>query len=141
MRFARLMLLTTFLLTSTTAMAQEEPKPEELKKMYADALGQLKSVQDRRNELSHANDELRTKLKDLESKLAVANAQLDALKKDAAVYGEKTFFLRAHYAAWQGFLQVYPDVVSRWKHYLGVGLTLLKPVDGADDNWPFNMDG
>lgn len=142
MRLARLVLLPILILAAASpALAQEEPKADELKKMYADALSQLKSVQDRRNELSHANEELTARVKDLEAKLAAANGQLDTLKKDVAASAEKTFYLRSHYAAWQGFLQLYPEIVSRWKTYLGTGLTLPKPSTSADDNWPFDFAG
>jgi septal ring factor EnvC (AmiA/AmiB activator) len=141
MRLARSVFLTILLTATVPSLAQEDPKADELKKMYDNAMSQLKSVQDRRNELAQANDALNARVKELEAKLATTEAELDTLRKDAAAYAEKTFYLRSHYAAWQGFLQVYPEIVSRWKTYLGSGLTLPKPTQPADDNWPFDMEG
>ena len=78
MRLARLLPLALPLLFAafpSIGFAQDEPKPDELKKMYADALSQLKSVQDRRNELAQANEALTAKVKDLETKLATTNTE------------------------------------------------------------------
>ncbi len=142
MRLARLLpLVFLAILPTTNVRAQDEPKPDELKKMYADALTQLKSVQDRRNELAQANEALTAKVKDLDAKLTTTTEELATLKKDVAAYTEKSFFLRSHYAAWQGFLQSYPELISRWKMYLGTGLIVPKPSPSADDNWPFDMAG
>ncbi len=122
------------------AIAQEEPKPEQLRKMYDEALSQLKSVQDRRNQLSNENEILTEKLKTLEAKMAATQTELDTLKKEAAGYAEKTYYLRAHYAAWQGFLQRYPEIVSRWRLFLGANLSIPRPTNETDA-WPFDMNG
>lgn len=122
------------------AMAQDEPKPEQLKKMYDEALSQLKSVQDRRNQLSNENEQLAAKVKELETKLAAAETEAAELKRDAAGFAEKTFYLRSHYAAWQGFLQHYPEIVSRWRLFLGSNLAVPRPTSEADA-WPFDMAG
>jgi septal ring factor EnvC (AmiA/AmiB activator) len=138
------LLFATFILhfVTSSAVAQDEPKPDQLKKMYDDAIAQLKNAQDRRNDLAAENEKLAARVKELEGKLSATQGQFDAIKKDAAVYAEKTFYLRSHYAAWQGFLQIYPEILSRWKLYLGTGMVVPKPVEGgANDAWPFDVSG
>jgi septal ring factor EnvC (AmiA/AmiB activator) len=127
-------------LLATPAFAQDEPKPEQLKKMYDEALSQLKSVQDRRNQLANENEQLAAKVKELEARLATAQAEAAELRKEAAGYAEKTYYLRAHYAAWREFLQRYPEIVSRWRLFLGSNLSTPRPTNETDA-WPFEMAG
>ena len=140
MRFRGRLILLIVASLASPALAQDDRKPDQLRKMYDDALAQLKSVQDRRNELSQENEKLTAKLKELEAKVAAAEGELASLKKEAAGAAEQTYFLRAHHAAWQSFMARYPDLVSKWRLYLGNPLLLPQSTD-ADEAWPFDMAG
>ena len=133
----RLVLISAFL--AAPALAQDEPKANQLKKMYDDALAQLKAVQDRRNELAKENEALAERVKALETQVAAAQSELTTLKLAAAGVAEKTFYLRAHYAAWQGFLERYPDLLAKWRGYLGTSLMVPSNED-AGDAWPFDLE-
>ena len=125
-----------FILACTHAFGQEPPKPEQLKKMYDDALVQLKTVQDRRNEMAREAEALRAQVKELKAKLAATEADLDSMKEEAAAFGEISFTLRAHYAAWQTFLKLYPEMWTRWRIYLGSGF-MSEPAIKDAVKWPF----
>lgn len=134
----RLVLINAFL--AAPALAQDNPNQNQLKKMYDDALAQLKSVQDRRNELARENEGLNEKVKALDAQVAALRNELEASRKSATIAAEKTFYMRAHYAAWQGFLQRYPDLLVKWRSYLGTALML--PTSEPDDAaWPFDAAG
>ena len=66
---ARTWALMALLLSATVAVAQDAPKPEQLKKMYDDALAQLKAAQDRKNELAMQNEQLTAKSAELQKQL------------------------------------------------------------------------
>lgn len=100
------------------AGADDEPKPDELKQMYATTLDQLKKSQERKTQLAAENEQLKAKVADLEKQLAAVQARNGDLQKQADGYAEKTFFLRSHYAAWQEFLRRYPRLQIRWKMFL-----------------------
>jgi len=102
-----------------TSFADDEVKPEQLKKMYDDALGQLKAAQDRKAELVKENESLTAKVADLQKQLAAAQDQVQTLKHEVADTADRTYYLRAYHAAWQKFLTRYPEVMARWKLYLG----------------------
>ncbi len=91
--------------------AQEQSNPEELGRKYQDALEQLKSAQDRKNELATENEQLKARLGELEK-------LLDEHKRAAAEYAQQTFFLRSQYAAWQRFIQRYPRLATQWRAFL-----------------------
>lgn len=101
------------------AFADDEVKPEQLKKMYDDALGQLKAAQDRKAELAKENEALTTKVQELQKQLAAAQDQVQSLKHEVADNADRTYYLRAYHAAWQHFLNRYPELMARWKVYLG----------------------
>jgi hypothetical protein len=112
-------------------IAQDQPTPDQLKKMYDDALAQLKTAQDRKNELAVENEKLGAKLGEL-------TKQLEEARKQAAGYAEQTFYLRSHYAAWQNFVKRYPALRQRWIVFLE-GNLLDVPYDVSnlvDPEWP-----
>jgi outer membrane murein-binding lipoprotein Lpp len=84
----------------------------DLRKMYQDALAQLKESQDRKNQLASENTKLTAHVADLEKQLAAA-------KRQTAEYEQKTFSARAQFAAWAIFVQSYPDIWERWRQYIG----------------------
>src|SRR5450432_3907409 len=71
--------------------------PDELNRRLQDTLAQLRSAQDRKNELATENEKLTAHVADLEKQLADANRR-------AAKLSEDTFRLRSYYAAWQVFM-------------------------------------
>jgi hypothetical protein len=110
------------------ARAEDEVKPEQLKKMYDDALAQLKAAQDRKAELAKENDALTAKVTELQKQLAASQEQIASLKREATESADKTYYLRAYHAAWQRFISNYPELTLKWKAYLGHGAFSL-PAD------------
>jgi septal ring factor EnvC (AmiA/AmiB activator) len=107
------------LATPTISLADDPVKPEQLKKAYDDALVQLKAAQDRKAELAKENEALTAKVEELKKQLAESQTQIDSMKKQIADNDERTFDLRSYHAAWQNFIRRYPEVMARWKLYLG----------------------
>jgi uncharacterized protein YlxW (UPF0749 family) len=103
------------LLTTTSvqplAAQDQAANPEELNHRLADTLAQLKSAQDRKNELATENEKLNAKIADLEKQLGEANGR-------AAKIADDTFRLRSYYAAWQVFMARYPLLLERWKIFI-----------------------
>src|SRR4051794_21324468 len=103
---------------ATFAFAQEANNPEQLKKLYEDALAQLKGAQDRKNELATQNEQLTAKVAELQKQLDQARGEMLELKRQDAENAEKTFYLRSYHAAWQAFVDRYPELKARWKQFL-----------------------
>jgi septal ring factor EnvC (AmiA/AmiB activator) len=146
MRWRQLVVVVLFagfaLLPVSSALAQDEPKPDQLKKMYDDALAQLKQAQDRKNELAAENDKLNAKVADMQKQLDAEKARVDEVNRQAASYSDKTFFLRSHYAAWRRFIQRYPKLEAEWRVYLDGGPTEATPSqDVIDSDWPLSAAG
>lgn len=119
---------------TTLALAQDTSNPEQLKKMYGDALAQLKAAQDRKNELATQNEQLTAKVAELQKQLDQARGEMLELKRQDADNAEKSFFLRSHHAAWQTFVDRYPELKARWKQFLD------KDVLAAGNELPKLMD-
>jgi peptidoglycan hydrolase CwlO-like protein len=133
-----------------SAWGQEAPKYDVLKKMYDDAVGSLKAAQEAKNQLATKNEELGKQIGDLQKQVAELQKQLEAVTKDrdelqraATTYAEKTYNLRAYYAAWQDFLKKYPTLHAKWKVFLDG--ELLKGGNQApalvEPEWPFRVEG
>ena len=120
------------------ARAQENPNPEQMRKMYDDALQQLKAAQERKNQLAAENEKLGQQLEAARKDLAAAHGRLEELKRTDAEHAEKTFFLRSHYLAWQQFARAYPDTAGRWRTFLESD-SLVNPREPSslfDRDWP-----
>jgi chromosome segregation ATPase len=129
----------TLLLMVNFAFAQDEPRPEQLRKMYDDALAQLKQAQDRKNELAAENDKLNAKVAELQKQLDAAKVRVEEVNRAAASYADKTFFLRSHYAAWREFIQRYPKIEAEWRVFLeGDALGPQRLPDVMDPQWPLS---
>jgi peptidoglycan hydrolase CwlO-like protein len=100
------------------ARAEDAPKPEQLKGMYDDAMQQLKAAQERKTQLATENEQLKAKVAELQKQLEEAAAQTDAARREAIRCADETNHLRAHYVAWQEFLQMYPALRMRWEIFL-----------------------
>lgn len=103
---------------TTHCLAQEQSNPEQLKKMYGDALAQLKAAQDRKNELATQNEQLAAKVAELQKQLDQARGEMLDLQRQDAENAEKNFYLRSHHAVWLSFVERYPDLKLRWKQFL-----------------------
>ena len=125
-----------FLASAPIALAEDEPKPEQLKQMYQDTLSQLKSAQERKTQLAAENEQLKTKVADLEKQLQAKNTEL---AKQANASGEM-FFLRSHFSAWHEFLRQYPRMQIKWRVFLESDL--LTPRNNipvfVDPDWPWS---
>lgn len=116
-------------------IAQAQPSPDQLKKMYDDAMNQLRAAQDRKNELANENQQLKAKLAETEAKLAAARTEID----DAA---EKTLTLRTQNAAWRQFVALNPHVLPMWRSFMEIGAVRVEESIATypgDRDWPFGV--
>jgi len=127
--------LTVGLAGATLALAQDASNPEQLKKLYEDALAQLKAAQDRKNELATQNEQLTKKAAELQKQLDQARSEMLELKRRDAENAEKTFELRSHKAAWRAFVDRYPELKARWDRFLE------KDILAANNELPKLTDG
>jgi septal ring factor EnvC (AmiA/AmiB activator) len=116
----------------------DTPTPDQLKKMYDEALAQLKNAQDRKNELAKENEDLKAKAEEMGKDLAAAQAQVQDLKRDLADNDEKDFYLRAYHAAWENFIARSPELMARWKAFIGSDAAATAPSTEPliDPHWP-----
>jgi septal ring factor EnvC (AmiA/AmiB activator) len=117
----------------SVATAQNQPSYEQLQNQYNDALKQLKVAQDRKNELADENAKLHKRLEDGAKQLQDKQDELDSLRN-------RTYFLRAHYSAWETFLDANPRVKAMWAAYF----TFSRPPEAVremlgDGSWPFTL--
>ena len=119
---------------ASTAVAQNQPSPEQLQTMYQDALNQLKAAQDRKNELATENQKLQKKQAQLEADLTEANRRLAMLRDEA----DQT---RDQKLAWQDFISLYSPLRSLWADYVGARMARPQVIKLlGDGNWPFTID-
>jgi septal ring factor EnvC (AmiA/AmiB activator) len=131
------------LFSSAISLADEPINPEQLKKAYDDALVQLKAAQDRKAELAKENEALAAKVEELKKAVVTTQTQVDDLKREMADNDERTFYLRSYQAAWQSFIRRYPEVMARWKLYLGDSLLSVPQEipDVINPDWPLPVNG
>jgi septal ring factor EnvC (AmiA/AmiB activator) len=134
--------LAGILAMSGFAYAADPTPPDQLKKMYDDALAQLKSAQDRKNELAKENEDLKAKVEELGKDLAATQGQVQDLKRDVADNAAKDFYLRAYHAAWESFLHRYPDLLVKWNLFMKSDVTATSklPPSLLDPAWPQDED-
>lgn len=130
--------MTGMLAFSGFVYAADTPTPDQLKKMYDEALVQLKSAQDRKNELAKENEDLKAKTEELAKDLAASQSQVQDLKRDVAENAQKDFYLRAYHAAWENFMARYPEVMARWKAFIESDVAAASPrmPPLIDPHWP-----
>lgn len=119
--------------------AQEGPSAAELKRMYDDAIGQLKGAQVRKNELAAENEKLAAHVTELEKQIKDLQGKNRALESEATTWAEKTWQLRATRAALNAFLLRDPAVKAKWDRYLDSGSAedAATPQVSLSTNWPF----
>jgi septal ring factor EnvC (AmiA/AmiB activator) len=131
---------TAFFASAPLALAEDEPKPDQLKQMYQDTLAQLKSAQERKTQLAAENEQLKAKVAELEKQMQANQAKTADLEKQVSSSAEKNFYLRSHYVAWQEFLRRYPRLQIRWRVFLENDLITPRsdlPVF-VDPEWPWS---
>jgi len=111
-------LIAAVCLLACTAVAEDKPNPDQLKKAYDDALAQLKVAQDSKSALAKENEKLTKQVEDLKKEVAAGQGQIENLRRQVSDEDQKTFYLRAYQAAWQNFLRAHPDLLIRWKAFL-----------------------
>lgn len=122
------------------AYAQDEPRPEQLRRMYDDALAQLKQAQDRKNELAAENERLNARLAEMQKQVDAGKLRVDEVNRESASYADKSFFLRSHYGAWREFIRRYPKIEAEWRAYLfGEGPRVMPEY--FDRDWPLSTGG
>jgi septal ring factor EnvC (AmiA/AmiB activator) len=119
MRTSRWLLAAALCLFAGTALAEDKPNPDQLKKAYDDALAQLKEVQNSKSSLAKENERLGKQIEDLKAQLAGSQGQVESLKRQLSDNDQKTFYLRSYQAAWQNFLRAHPDLLVKWRLFLG----------------------
>ncbi|MDB5356050.1 MAG: hypothetical protein JWN24_2503 [Phycisphaerales bacterium] len=131
------------LLCATGGFADDAIKPEQLKKMYDDSLVQLKAAQDRKAELAKENETLAAKVEDLKKQLAASQQENQTLKREVGENNQKTFFLRSYHAAWESFIRQYPEMMARWKVYLGESAFSVpqETPEVIQFDWPLSITG
>lgn len=138
---SRAWIMAALLLSAGLVLAQDAPKPEQLKKMYDDALAQLKAAQDRKTELAMQNEQLQAQVAELKKEVDALRTEMVDLRRRDAESAERSFFLRSQYAAWQSFLSHDPELKARWEVYLDNDLlnpTAKSPL--IDPDWPLALD-
>jgi hypothetical protein len=121
----------------------QEPSDQDLRKMYDDALVQLKAAQDRRSELAAENEKLTVERDGLAARVAELEQQLGAAREELAQVAEKNYMLRAHYAAWRQFVQARPQLKATWDAMLEASRPVGPAVSETSDaihnrDWPIS---
>lgn len=106
-----LCIFTVVLAVSAGSSLADDIKPDQLKKMYDESVGQLQAAQTRINELAMENEKLNARLADVQK-------QLDAARANELAFAEKTYQWRATHAAWEQFLKRYPALLGQWQAFL-----------------------
>jgi septal ring factor EnvC (AmiA/AmiB activator) len=135
-------LIAAMFLLAGTALAEDKPNPDQLKKAYEDTLAQLKEAQNSKNDLARENEKLAKQLEDVKKQLADAEGHVENLKRDVADNEQKTFYLRSYQAAWQNFLRAHPDIIVSWRLFLGDDILAIPQNHDPliDPDWPL-LDG
>ena len=112
------------------SFAQDGLSSDQLRRMYDDAVAQLKTAQDRRNELARENEKLRARIAQLEKDLEQARTAANTI-------ADKTFQARSEHAAFQEFLAANPSIRIQWQIFIEKSL-LAAPgsTDPLGLDWP-----
>lgn len=129
-------------LLAGASLAAAQPTQQQ----YDDTLRQLQQSQDRKNQLADENAKLTEEIARLKTQLDLISTRVRELEAS-----ERTYFLRAHYAAWQTFIERYPPLLKRFRSYLNEsssnrpldaslapGEWIAAPVTFFDADWPFS---
>lgn len=114
-------------------LGDDDVSADQLKRMYDDAVAQLRAAQDRRNELAKQNEKLSSQIRDLQK-------QAQDAKAEAQTMAEQTFKMRLEYRAFQDFVKRYPGVDVRWRMFMRSDLLSNTEciLDQLNSDWPFS---
>ncbi len=117
----------------TPVLSDDEVNADQLKRMYDDAVTQLRAAQDRRNELAKQNEKLSSQIRDLQKQAQDAKAETQTM-------AEQTFKMRLEYRAFQDFVKRYPGVDVRWRMFMRSDLLSRTDciLDQLNSDWPFS---
>ena len=118
-------------IVSVPVYAQDGATLDQTRKMYQDALSQLKSAQDRKSELANENVKLTSRITELEK-------QVDDARHKAAGEAERTYLYRARLAAWETFMKQNPETLERWRDWLSFGTHPGALWQLGDVDWPWD---
>jgi TolA-binding protein len=123
------------LLALPLAVYAQGPSAEQLQKQLDDANSQLKSAQDRKNELAQENQKLQKQLEDLRARSEQTRQRLETIENRA-------YYMREHYAAWQLFVEANPALRAMWvAHFNGEGRAPGRAAELlGDGRWPFGIE-
>lgn len=125
------------------AVAQDGGSGGDLRRAYDDVVNQLKSAQDRKNELANENEKLLRRLAELERRAKGLEARNTELERAATDYAASTYHYRSTQAAWKQFLDARPDVRQQWDRYLkdagGWDSTFGGLGDWLERSWPLRQ--
>lgn len=130
MRISRWFFAAVFCFLGGTAFGEDHPNPDQLKKAYDDALVQLKEAQNSKSVLAKENERLGKQIEDLKAQLAASQGQVEGLKRQVADNDQKTFSLRSNQAAWQSFMRAHPELLVKWRLFLGEDVLALPQEPG-----------
>lgn len=121
--------LIALLLVSLASAQPVEMSTDQLRRMYDDAVAQLRAAQDRRNELARENERLQERVAGLQEQVADLKTQLTRLT-------DSTFQIRSERAAWLEFLRTSPVIRSQWFSFLHENRLRSEPSYLLDPQWP-----
>ena len=109
-----------------------EVNPDQLKRMYDDAVAQLRAAQDGRNKLAKENENMTAQIRDLQK-------QVQDAKSEAQTMEERAYKIRLEYGAFQAFLKRYPHLNARWRMFTRTDLPSGSEciLDQLSSDWPF----
>lgn len=118
------------LCAGSVALGQDELSSEQLRRMYDDAVAQLRTAQDRRNELAKENQKLRDRIAELEK-------QVKKAESDRNLIADKTFQARAEREAFLSFLAINPSIRLQWQIFMEKSLLAVPgSADPLGTDWP-----
>jgi uncharacterized protein YlxW (UPF0749 family) len=112
---------------TSVAMVHADPNVEQLRKLYDEALAQLRDAQDRKNELAQENERLRER---------IAALELPERLMPSAEWHQRMNRL----AAMEWFLGMHPIVAEKFNEFARANLlnTTAPAGNWYDPNWPFS---
>ena len=128
-------------LASMPARAQENVNPDQMRRMYEDAVAQLKTAQERKNQLAAENEKLQEQVTAMQKDLAANNARMEEFRRADAESAERSFFLRSHYMAWQQFTRGDSELLGRWRAFIrnDYYVAPLSATEIRDPDWPVSL--